>query len=100
MKRFRVKLSAKNILLNFDGEHGKFTFTATRMIRAKHAEAAKRIALIQIHHEMNQNLSLVKGTRDAPKVEIDSIEELKFFQFMSKKVCSGFEFFSEDQTES
>lgn len=101
MKRYRVNISGENFLLDLDGHHEKFCFSATRLIEANSPEDAERIALIRIHHELNQTNHIVKNTLDAPRVSIDSIEELKFFQFLSKKSRSKLEFKLEDpQTEA
>lgn len=96
MKRFRVTIAGENFLLDVDGESGKFAFTAARLVKANSPQDAERIALIRIHHELNQSGHVVKNTCVAPRVFVESIEELKFFQFMSKKGCNNLEFRSDE----
>ena len=97
MKRYRVQLRGENFLLDLDGDNGKFGFKTTRVIKANSCDEAKRIALILIHHDLNQSSHIIKNTPDAPRVIAEKIEELKFFQFVSKKKQQGFSFFSEEQ---
>ena len=99
MKRFRIQLRGENFLLDLDGEHGKFGLRATRVIRANTSQEAERIGLIQIHQELNQSSHIIKSTPDAPRMIAETIDELKFYQFVSKKTLNGFEFFSEEQDE-
>lgn len=96
MKRYRIEICGENLLLDLDGDHGKFGFTTTRVIKARTPDEAKRIALIQIHQQLNNGAQVVKSTPDAPRVYAVSIEELKFFQFISKKRCGSFDFVSEE----
>ena len=97
MQRYRDQIRGENFLLNLDGEHEKFSLLATRVIKADCRQDAERIALIQTHQELNQSSHIVKSTPDKPRVVVENIEELKFFQFVSKKAVSGFQFFAEEQ---
>lgn len=96
MKRYRIQICGENFLLDLDGEHGKFGFSATRDIKAKNREDAERIALIKIHQELNQSAHIIKNTPDSPRVFTESIKELKFFQLFKKNNYKRFDFISEE----
>jgi len=96
MKRYRIQICGENFLLDLDGDLGKFGFSATRVIKANNRSDAERIALIKIHCELNQSAHVIKNSPDAPRVYAESIEELKFFHFTSKKRYNRFDFFSEE----
>lgn len=96
MTRFRVYLRGENFLLNIDGEHGKFSFSAIRIVKSKTKKDAERIALIRLHHELNRIEQIVKNIPDTPRLYSEQIEALKFFQFVRKKNCQGITFIKED----
>jgi len=98
MRRYRIQLRGENFLLNLDGEHAKFSLQATRVIKAGSRTEAERIALIQIHQELNQSSHIVKNTPDVPRVFVEKTDELKFYQFVSKRILRGFQFFSEEKS--
>ncbi len=97
MQRYLIQLRGDNFLLDLDGEHEKFSLQATRIIKAGSSAEAERIALIKFHQELNQSPHIVKNTPDAPRVIVDQIEELKFFQIVSKKSVRGFQFLAEEK---
>ena len=99
MKRYRIKISGENFLLDLDCDHGKFGFRAIRVIKADSPDEAKRIALILIRQELNRSAHIIKNSPDAPRVFAEVIEELKFFQFASKKKNKRFEFICEEQSQ-
>lgn len=99
MKRYRAKIFGESFLLDLDGELETFGFSTSRIVKASNPDDAKRIALIRIHQELNQAVHIVKNSLNAARVHVESIEELKFFQFLSKKDCKGLEFIREDICE-
>ena len=99
MKRFKVQLRGENFLLDLDGDHGKFGFTTSRVIKASDPDEAKRIAIIQLHQELNRSANIIKNTLDAPKVYPLDIEPLNFFSFLVAKKPRGFEFINEENQQ-
>lgn len=99
MKRYRIQLRGENFLLDLDGEHGKFGFRASRVIKAETQAEAERIALIRIHQELNRYAPIVKNTPDAPRIILEQVKELKFFHLTGKNQSGGFDFVSEEQAD-
>jgi hypothetical protein len=99
MGRYQVQLRGENFLLNIDGEHGKFGFTVTRIIKANDPEEAKRTAIIRIHQELNQSPIIVKNIADAPRVYPEQVKELKFFRYLCQKKNADFNFVTEENQQ-
>ena len=99
MKRYRIQLRGENFLLDMDGEHGKFGFCVSRVIKAETREEAERIALIRIHQELNRYAPIVKNTPDAPRIILEQVKELKFYNLSRGEQSGRFEFVSEEPTE-
>jgi len=95
MARFFVKLHGENVLLSLDGEHGKFSFNVSRLIRAQSPDEAGRIAIIQVHQHLNQNEHVVKTLPDPPKIRIVSIEKISALRLLTNKWNLDFDFFPE-----
>ena len=55
MGRYKVQLRGENFLLDLDGEHSRFGFTATRVVNAASGEEARKIATIILYQELNQS---------------------------------------------
>jgi hypothetical protein len=97
MGRYKILLLGENFLLSIDGDHAKFGFYATRIIKSESAEQAERIAIIRIHQELNRNHQIVKNIPDVPTVRVEKSEKMGPFQFVSKRNASGFAFHSEKE---
>lgn len=95
MGRYKILLRGDNFLLSIDGEHAKFGFYATRIVKSVSAEQAERIAIIRVHQELNRNHQIVKNIPDVPTVRVEKSEEMGPFQFFSKKNAAGFIYHSE-----
>ncbi len=95
MGRYKVLLRGDNFLLSIDGEHAKFGFYATRIVRSDSFEQAERIAIIRVHQELNRNHQIVKNIPDVPTVRVEKTEKMGVFQFVSRLNASGFSFHSE-----
>ena len=95
MGRYKILLRGDNFLLSIDGEHAKFGFYATRIIKSATLEQAERIAIIRVHQELNRNHQIVKNIPDVPTVKVEKTEKMGVFQFVSKRNASGFTFHSE-----
>jgi hypothetical protein len=96
MGRFKVQLRGENFLLDLDGEHAKFFFTATRIVKADSQRAAERIALIQLHQEINRSAHIVKNIPNAPRVFAEQTELLKIYQSLGKRKYRGINFIKDE----
>ena len=97
MGRYIVLVRGDNFLLSLDGEHAKFGFYATRIVKSETTKGAERIAIIRIHHELNQSDHVVKGTADVPSVRVEKTEKMGPFQFVRKQRARGFIFHPEEE---
>ena len=95
--RYMVRMRGDNFLLNLDGDHAKFRFYATRIIKTVSAEDAERRAVIHIHQELNLNDHIVKNTPDAPRVTVENTEKLGQFRIIRKKNVRGFTYLKEEE---
>ena len=100
MDRYKVLLRGDNFLLNLDGEHGKFGFYATRIVKSASLEEAEKNAVIRIHQELNKTRFIVKGMLGSPKVSVEKSEKMGTFQFSFKKNVRGFNFHKEEEFTS
>lgn len=96
MPRFRVQIRGENFLLDLDGEHAKFCLQATRIVKAATQQEAEKIALIKMHQEVNRSSHLIKDIPDAPKIYLEQIEALRFYQFSRGKKYRGINFIKEE----
>ena len=100
MSRFLIQLCGSNFLLNIDGEHGKFGFTATRLIRARDVAEAERIAIIRIHQQLHQSKMIANGTLDLPRVVIANSRKLGFLHITTGFDKQGMDFFPEGHADN
>ena len=96
MGRYKVQLRGENFLLDLDGEHSRFGFTATRVVNAASGEEARKIATIILYQELNQSSHVVKNIYDAPRIKPERVDELNFYHFVRKKTQSGFNFVKDE----
>lgn len=99
MKKFKIVLHGRNFLLNFDGDHKKFGFHATRYVQAESREEAERIAVIQIHqyHAIKDTVSN-EGT-DSPVVQVTDAQPINFFKSLFTKTSNSFSFYPEENEQ-
>ncbi len=97
MARYKVLVRGDNFLLSLDGEHAKFGFYATRIVKSETAEDAERIAIIRIHQELNQSDHIIKNTADVPSVKVESTVKIGPFRFIRKQHVRGFSFHREEE---
>lgn len=97
MGRYKVLVRGDNFLLSLDGEHAKFGFYATRIVKSETAEDAERIAIIRIHQELNQSDHIIKNTADVPSVKVEKTVKMGSFQFIRKQRVRGFSFHPEEE---
>ena len=100
MARFLVQVRGDSFLLSMDGEHGKFGFTASRVIEAGSREEAAQKAVIQIHQQLRQNEQIVKNIPDLPRVSVVSTKKLGPLSGRSRKRNQGFDFFVEEDSSA
>jgi len=98
VSRFLVELRGTNFLLNIDGEHVRFGFTATRLIKANSEAEAERIALIRIHQQLNQSNDIVQGMQKSPKIAVVRCKKLRLLHFSGGFDKRGLNFFPEDSS--
>jgi hypothetical protein len=99
MQKFKIELHGRNFLLNFDGEHKKFGFHATRYVTAMNVEEAERIATIQIHQYHAIRDALANEGTDSPVVLILSSEPIGFFRSQFMKRADSFRFYPEENEQ-
>ena len=95
--RYKVLVRGDNFLLSLDGEHAKFGFYATRIVKSETAEDAERIAIIRIHQELNQSDHVIKNATDLPSVKVEKTVKMGPFQFVRKQRVRGFSFHREEE---
>lgn len=100
MGRYKVVLRGENFLLDLDGDHSKFRFTATRVVRAKSQEEAQKIAIILIYQELNQSRHTVKNIYNAPRINSERVEKLRCYHLFRKKTLRGFNFIKDDTPQA
>lgn len=97
MGRYKILLRGANFLLSIDGDHARFGFYATRIVKSESIEQAEKVAIIRVHQELNRNHQIVKNIPDVPTVKVEKTEKLGIFQFVSKKTACGFIFHTEEE---
>ena len=100
MARYKVLLRGDNFLLNLDGDHSKFGFYATRIVKSASLEEAEKNAVIRIRHELNKSRFIVKDLLYIPNVSVEKSEMISFFHFSRKKNLRGFKFHKEEEFSS
>ena len=97
LKRYQVLLEGENFLINCDGEHRKLGFRATRIITAPDAENARKIAIIRLHHELNESALKIMASADVQRVFVTGIQELKRLQWVRRTPPARFDFYPENE---
>ena len=99
MQKFIVKLHGQNFLLNFDGEHRKFGFHATRFVTAENLAEAERMAIIQIHQYHALRDSLANEGSDSPVVTATDTRPVNFFSALFLNTSDTFNFYPEENEQ-
>ena len=99
MQKFKVQLHGQNFLLNFDGEHKKFGFHATRFVMADNQQDAERIAIIQIHQYHAIRDALANEGTDSPVVTATETHPVTFFKSLFHKSTGTFSFYPEENEQ-
>ena len=99
MQKFKVILHGQNFLLNFDGEHRKFGFHATRYVQAESLPEAERMAIIQIHQYHAIRDALANEGSDSPVVTATDTRPVNFFKSLFLKTSDTFNFYPEENDQ-
>lgn len=99
MQKFKIQLHGRNFLLDFDGEHKKFGFHATRYVKAENRQEAERIAIIQIHQYHAIRDALANEGSDSPVVQATDVQPVNFFQSFFLKTSDTFDFYPEENEQ-
>lgn len=99
MQKFRIQLHGRNFLLNFDGEHKKFGFHATRFVSAETRAEAERIAIIQIHQYHAIRDARANEGSDSPVVQVTDATPIGFFRSLVTQTSDKFSFYPEENEQ-
>ena len=99
MQKFKIQLHGQNFLLNFDGEHKKFGFHATRYVAAENRQKAERIAIIQIHQYHAIRDALANEGSDSPVVHVTDARPVNFFRSTFLRSADTFNFYPEENEQ-
>ena len=99
MQKFKVQLHGQNFLLNFDGEHKKFGFHATRYVSAASRSEAERIAIIMIHQYHAIRDALANEGTDSPVVTATETRTINVFQSLFFRSTDTFKFYPEENEQ-
>ena len=99
MQKFKVILHGQNFLLNFDGEHKKFGFHATRHVVAENSQEAERIAIIKIHQYHAIRDALANEGSDSPVVSATDTHPVTFLKSIFLKSSDTFSFYPEENEQ-
>lgn len=97
MKRYKIQLKGENFLLNFTGEPRKFSFHATKFLKAKSPEDAEKMAIIMIRQTPDLRNTVLTEQTDRPRIVLDSIREVNPLLFLFKKSSTQLTFHAEDE---
>ncbi len=95
MKIYKVTLTGRNYLMDFDGEPRKLGFSSVRYVRSKDADEAERQARRQISCHPTLVQGALNGKMDPPVVEIESIKRCWVSHLFHKKPA-GLRFFTDE----
>jgi len=97
MKRYKIQLKGENFLLNFTGDPRKFSFQATKYLRARSPEDAEKMAIIMIRQTPELRDAVITEKSDRPKIILESLREINSLHFLLKKSSTRLTFQAEDE---
>lgn len=99
MKKFKIQLHGRNFLLNFDGEHKKFGFHATRFVAAENQQEAERIAIIKMHQYHAIKDTVANEGTDSPVINVTEARPLNLFMSLFTSTTDQFSFYPEENEQ-
>jgi hypothetical protein len=93
MKKYRVRLNGQNFNMGAGNILGFYT---TRWVKAEDPESAKKVAISLIINDDSFIYTIQNDKNDPPKIFLDDLTEVGWFEFLIKKPGRGYTFYPDD----